>query len=203
MGSQWRPVLVGLLLAVLVLAISDAVVLHALRGPAASFDQTVRMDVHALASAPLTIAMRILTWLGATITLVVAGFAAAAVLWRRGLRQRACIPPLALALACALTQIAKHVVRRPRPEPFFGLHTPESWSFPSGHSLNSTLCWLVFAAALSPLIGPRYRLAIAIALIVGITRVYLGVHWPTDVLTGWAAGACAAAGLIRASRVLR
>jgi len=188
--------LAGFLLAVLVLAGSDAVILHALRAPAAWFDQTVRMEVHAWATPALTLAMRILTWLGATVTLLVCALAASVGLWRRGFRQRASIPPLAVALAELLTESTKYVVRRPRPEPFFGLRAPDSWSFPSGHSLDSMLCYLVFAAALQPLIGSRYRLAVAIALMVGLTRVYLGVHWPTDVLTGWAAGACAAAGLI-------
>ena len=188
--------LAGFLLAVLVLAGSDAVILHALRAPAAWFDQTVRMEVHAWATPALTLAMRILTWLGATVTLPVCALAASVGLWRRGFRQRASIPPLAVALAELLTESTKYVVRRPRPEPFFGLRAPDSWSFPSGHSLDSMLCYLVFAAALQPLIGSRYRLAVAIALMVGLTRVYLGVHWPTDVLTGWAAGACAAAGLI-------
>lgn len=198
----------GLLLAMLVLAVSDAVVLHAARMQAAGFDESVRLAVHSLASPALTLAMRILTWLGATVTLIGLALATAVLLRRRGLRHRAWLPLLALVLGEALTEITKLLVRRPRPDPFFGLRAPESWSFPSGHSLNSMFAYLVFGAALLPLIeSPRARqlvlfLSIAVPLLIGLTRVYLGVHWPTDVLTGWVAGGCAAAGLIRAGREL-
>ena len=209
MHYERKPLLLGLLLAALVLAASDATVLHVLRGPAADFDDTVRLGVHSLASPLLTLAMRALTWMGAPVTLIGLVLGLAALLWRWGLRQRAWLPPVALALAEALTEPAKYLVRRPRPEPWFGLHAPESWSFPSGHSLDSTVCYLACGAALLPLIGARSeRVALmaictAMPLLIGISRIYLGVHWPTDVLTGWVAGACAALGLIRAGQAVR
>lgn len=209
MRYERKPLLLGLLLAVLVLAASDAMVLHVLRGSAAEFDNAVRLAVHSFASPPLNLAMQALTWMGAPVTLIGLTLGVAALLWRWGLRHRAWLPPVALALAEALTEPAKYLVRRPRPEPWFGLHAPESWSFPSGHSLDSMLCYLACGAALLPLLGSRgervalMAICIAMPLLIGTSRIYLGVHWPTDVLTGWVAGACAALGLIRAGQAVR
>jgi len=68
-------------------------------------------------------------------------------------------------------------------------------SFPSGHSMMAAITYLTLGALLARVHGPRrtkvYLLTVALVLtgLVGISRVYLGVHWPTDVLAGWAVGA--------------
>ena len=84
---------------------------------------------------------------------------------------------------------------RPRPELVSHLVDVTSFSFPSGHATMATITYLTLGVLLARVQERRrmklYLLAVAIlvALIVGISRVYLGVHWPTDVLAGWCVGA--------------
>ncbi|GMV29362.1 MAG: hypothetical protein AMXMBFR59_14870 [Rhodanobacteraceae bacterium] len=90
---------------------------------------------------------------------------------------------------------AKLLVSRPRPD--LVSHEAEiySASFPSGHTLMATVAWVTFAMLLAADFESRrardYVLLVAwiVAAAVGCSRVYLGVHWPSDVLAGWAAGA--------------
>jgi undecaprenyl-diphosphatase len=83
---------------------------------------------------------------------------------------------------------------RARPEPFFNYELPASFSFPSGHSLSSfcfygVLAWLITARMknhnLKMLV---WFLAVLLVLFIGLSRIYLGVHYPSDVLAGYAAG---------------
>jgi len=70
-------------------------------------------------------------------------------------------------------------------------------SFPSTHASDTAAAASVFAWA-----APRlWPLSLAVALVVGISRVYFGVHWPTDVLGGWALGALVGSALIAVSRL--
>jgi undecaprenyl-diphosphatase len=93
-----------------------------------------------------------------------------------------------------LSNVLKIGFGRPRPdlaayEPFLS-----SASFPSGHSTMAAVVYLTIGALIARLHpDPRVKiyvltLSVLITLIVGVTRVYLGVHWPTDVLAGWAVG---------------
>jgi membrane-associated phospholipid phosphatase len=80
-----------------------------------------------------------------------------------------------------------------------------SLSFPSGHAANSLTAWLLAAClvAPAPYRRPAIIAAIAIAVIVGATRVLLGVHWLSDVVGGWAAGLLAVMLALAADRRLR
>lgn len=83
---------------------------------------------------------------------------------------------------------------RPRPDIVEGLDPVHTASFPSGHALVSTLAYLTLAALVMRFFDDwRVRvyvaaLAVFIAFLVGVTRVYIGVHWPSDVAAGWALG---------------
>ena len=86
----------------------------------------------------------------------------------------------------------KEIAGRPRPELWPRLLEEGGWSFPSGHALASATFFPVLAWTLSrrfPTLALAFlALGVSLPLFVGLGRLYLGVHWPTDVLAGWAIG---------------
>jgi len=101
---------------------------------------------------------------------------------------------LSVTSGALVSTLMKLYFERPRPdlvEHLDMVHTP---SFPSGHALITTVAYLTLAALVMRFFEDwRVRayvlfVAVFVALIVGISRIYLGVHWPTDVAAGWALG---------------
>jgi undecaprenyl-diphosphatase len=90
--------------------------------------------------------------------------------------------------------LLKDLFHRDRPEVVPKLSHVDTTSFPSGHSMNSAIIYLTLGSLLARLTPRRvlkiYFLSIALLLtfLVGVSRVYMGVHYPTDVLAGWTAG---------------
>jgi len=101
---------------------------------------------------------------------------------------------LAVALGQGISSLLKFSVSRPRPELVSHLATETSMSFPSGHAMLSTVTYLTLGVLAARFLRGRVTriyvlsLAILVTLMVGVSRVYLGVHWPSDVLAGWCAG---------------
>ena len=91
----------------------------------------------------------------------------------------------------ALVQLQKIGIARLRPEEREQLVPVNTYSFPSGHSSNSMIVFLAIALVLVPVrLRPQaVILALAAAMAIGISRPMLGVHWPSDVVGGWAFGA--------------
>lgn len=93
------------------------------------------------------------------------------------------------------TRLLKLTFDRPRPELIPHDIYISTASFPSGHAMGATFVYLTLGALLAQLVPERklklYVLLVAATLagLVGLSRVYLGVHWPSDVIAGWAAGA--------------
>jgi undecaprenyl-diphosphatase len=102
---------------------------------------------------------------------------------------------LSLAGATIVNNLLKFGFDRPRPDFVAHLVEVQSASFPSGHAMLSAIAYLSFGALLAGAQPSRrmkvYVLSVAVlvTLLIGISRVYLGVHWPSDVLAGWALGA--------------
>lgn len=139
-------------------------------------------------------AMRDLTALGSAPVLLLLVIAVAGALAAR--RQYLAIVLLLAASAGGelLNELLKYLFARPRPDPAFHLTEVRSLSFPSGHAMLSAIIYLTLAAFLARLVRSHdlklyvVGLAFLLSLVVGVTRVYLGVHYPSDVLAGWAAG---------------
>jgi undecaprenyl-diphosphatase len=129
---------------------------------------------------------------GTVLTLVVAG--TVGLLLVRRLWLTAALIAAATISGSIIAAQAKHWVGRPRPELVDHLVQVTGLSFPSGHATNSALVYLTLAGLVAQVADGRavrsYIFVIAILLtgLIGVSRVYLGVHWPSDVLAGWCAG---------------
>lgn len=140
---------------------------------------------------PLVPAARLLTHLGDVVTVFAAALVVAGWLLFRGHPRRAILLVVIVASERLLIEVMKNVFDRARPDPLGHEVAVHNLAFPSGHSANAMAGWLAIALlATSPgLRRPAIALALAIALVTGLCRLVLQVHWPTDVAGGWAFGA--------------
>jgi undecaprenyl-diphosphatase len=197
---------VSLVIAVLALLLFAWLAQEVLRGHAVRFDAYIRGVASSWSSPALTRVMRNITLLGSVLVLasasVSAGVIFLAVSWPRGALWIA----LAMIGGVLLDLALKYSFHRPRPAPFFGIALPNTPSFPSGHALLSFCFYGVLAALLMARVrGKILRIAIWVAaslLIgsIGFSRIYLGVHYPTDVIAGYLAAAFWVTGLTAADR---
>jgi undecaprenyl-diphosphatase len=165
-----------------------------MRGATAEFDAFVRGAAQSLGSPWLTWLMLRITRMGSEWVLVPIGGVIVMRLVRIGRRHAAVLFVIAALGGEALNQILKLVFARPRPESaFFGYELPNSYSFPSGHALVSACFYGSLAAILTRRMeshGRRVAIWAAAALFagsIGFSRIYLGVHYPSDVAAGYAA----------------
>jgi membrane-associated phospholipid phosphatase len=185
--------LLGLLAAVLSLFLFGKLATEMREGDTVALDMTVRSWIHQFASPAMTLAMKAISLLGYDV-LVLELVAAIAVFLRLRWRKAAAWLGITMVGAVALDVALKNAFHRQRPVPFFG-DAPHSYSFPSGHALAS----LCFYGVLAGLIASRieklsWRISVGITaavlvLAIGISRIYLGVHYPSDVVAGYLAAA--------------
>ncbi len=162
-----------------------------------SADLNAVRDVAAQRTTVLTHVVRVITWAGSAFLLVPLALIACLAFARAGLRREALAVVLSLGGAMLISDWVKLLLSRPRP-PVEHLQAVTGSSFPSGHTTQASAFWfsLVFAmpaAGASPaLTRVAGVLALLIVLAVAASRVYLGVHYPSDVVagmllgTGWA-----------------
>ncbi len=154
-------------------------------------------DVAAQRSAALTDVSKVVTWAGSAFVLVPLALICCVALGWAGLRREALIVALSLGGAILLSDSVKLLVSRSRP-PVAHLQAVAGTSFPSGHATQASAFWLSLvlvlraAGAPPPLICVAAALALMLVLGVAASRVYLGVHYPGDIVagvllgTGWA-----------------
>ncbi len=191
--KRWRTLIALLGLGLLVVALAhlggadsiDAAIVMALRDPGD--------PAHPIGPAWLEQVALNCSALGSHIIVILVGVAACGWCWLKSGRALAAACGVALAGGMLLNAGLKHLVGRPRP-PMPLAETLTTFGFPSGHALLAAATWVPLAALLASgeprLALRRYAIAIgiAVAAIVGLTRIYLGVHYPSDVLAGWIIG---------------
>ena len=145
-------------------------------------------------------AMRDITALGSTSVLFILTLAAVGFMILKRDRRAALWTLIAVFGGTLLSLLLKEAFDRPRPEILLHMNQVYTSSFPSGHAMMSAVVYLTLGALLAAHQRSRRLklyllvLPVILTLLVGVSRVYLGVHWPTDVLAGWAMGAAWAAG---------
>lgn len=138
---------------------------------------------------------RDLTALGGVAMLTILTVGVVIFLFLQGTTRAAYFVTIAVVGGVLLGTLLKSFFARPRPELVPHLSYVYTASFPSGHSLNAAVVYLALGVLLARLQKQRilkiYIMCVAacVTIAVGVSRVYLGVHWPTDVLAGWTAGA--------------
>jgi len=157
------------------------------------FDSSITTWMVAHRTGALTTLARSLSAVGSQKTLIpVAGVAAVLLLARRRL-VLAGLVVVTWGGALGLYNLVKHFVHRPRPPAAIWLTKVTSTSFPSGHATQSLATFLALAFVAAALAAGAGMVAKGLALVlaagIGCSRVYLGVHWTTDVIAGWLIGA--------------
>jgi membrane-associated phospholipid phosphatase len=159
-----------------------------------AFDTAVRNTVHGWASDPLTLLMTGITQMGAPPVLIAVTLLAG---WRfaaKGYPRLAAVLAISTIGAAAAEESVKLIYHRIRPVAFLGYDEPMTYSFPSGHAATSVCFYgllAIIVAGWTKSAGRRqavWAAAVLIILLIGFSRIYLGVHYPTDVLGGYAFG---------------
>lgn len=174
-----------------------------LTGGPPPFDTNVVTWLASARSAPLTSVAQGVTFLGSTLWLVCLTLIVGTWLIAKRRPSGALLLLLAAAGATAIDNLVKVLVGRVRPDMVTHLAPTSTFSFPSGHACSAAAVYLVLALGLSrnrALARTVITAAVVLAIAVALSRVYLGVHYPTDVVAGLALGWLWAAALVITGR---
>src|SRR6202158_1292754 len=156
------------------------------------FDTLVRTVIHRFTSPPITSVMEVVSLLGSVGVLVLLSLLALSLFYSFHRPRAATLLAVTMTGVAALDPVLKHAFHRVRPLAFFG-SSPSSYSFPSGHALGSLCFYGALAAMFSARTASRrarsciWTIAVVLVGMIGFSRVYLGVHYPSDVIAGYCA----------------
>lgn len=163
-------------------------------GEADHYDAAILEFVGRADTPPLNLAMKTATMLGTHAAVGTAAGLTALALWRKGRPHDAWTIVISTSGAMALNTILKALFQRKRPEELYRkIRLPRSHSFPSGHSLLAAATYPILAHHLverrsTPVQLAGHAAAAVLVLSIGFSRIYFAVHFPSDVLAGFAAG---------------
>jgi undecaprenyl-diphosphatase len=138
--------------------------------------------------------MRFITMLGSTLFLSLLCISVFVIFIIKNWKRAAVLLMTAAAGAVILNFVLKVSFGRTRPVPFFDTPLPDSYGFPSGHALYAACCYGVLAWLVASRIQNKslriliWSFAVLLAFLIGLSRIYLGVHYPSDVIAGFVAG---------------
>lgn len=164
------------------------------------FDDPIREWVYSIRNPALTEVLKVITYMGnwQTITLL-----CIVLLLFRKTRLRYGVPVSAGAIFVTIfNRIIKLIFKRPRPEESLHLIEEGGYSFTSGHSITSMVVFGLLIYLVGKYVKNRKAANILTAalavpwIFIGLSRIYMGVHFPSDVLAGWALGAAVLVGII-------
>lgn len=157
-----------------------------------TFDTNFLLWLHQFANPNLDNLMLFITNLGNPSTVVVVAGVTLLLLWWRRYREEAKVFVLACLGGLILNTGLKLFFSKPRPELWHRLISEKSFSFPSGHALGSMVLYGFIAYELAThypqFAKVIYSLTLVLITVIGISRLYLGVHWPTDIIAGYGVG---------------
>lgn len=157
-----------------------------------AFDKSILLHIHQLANPALDTLMISITRIGdprtvVPLTIAIFGF----LCWKRD-RLEANFFALNALGGAVLSYVLKLAFSKPRPELWPHLISEKTFSYPSGHALGSMVLYGFLSYLLASLYPPHakafYWIATALIIAIGFSRLYLGVHWPTDIIAGYGIG---------------
>lgn len=160
-----------------------------------SVDEAILLWLHAHGSGALDVAALEVTSLGSTLVVVIVILASSAFLWMSGHTYSVALLWVAAAGSQVLNSVLKGAFDRPRPQLFEWVAPHAGFaSFPSGHAMTSMVVYGTLAYLVVRLEPTRWMrrftlfFAAVVILMIGLSRLYLGVHYPSDILAGFAVG---------------
>ena len=183
---------VGLLSCLLIIYVLAQLSEEVLEREAFAFDQTILLWIHQFANPTIDRIMLTTTGLGNPNTVVAIAVITLAILWWRHYYQEAKIFLIDCFGGVILSYGLKIVFSKSRPDLWQSAITETSFSYPSGHALGSTILYgflaYVLATRYPQLSLLIYPFAVLLIGAIGLSRLYLGVHWPTDIIAGYSIG---------------